>query len=110
MRAYIKKLQGKNEDTRKMIFTGTMIVSMSIVGLVWFYSLGTRFDSSVKEQANNDIKPFQLFGNSIKDTIKNVTASVGRAPTIKEVVTTKEEPASSAGEKQIDLIPIEYTN
>lgn len=103
MKQYIKKLQAKHEDTRKLIFTGTMIACMSIVGLVWFYSLGTRFDSKVKAQANEDIKPFKLFGKSISDTISNMSASVGKIPQVEVVIPQKEE-------KQIDLIPVEYSD
>jgi hypothetical protein len=103
MRQYIKKLQSKSEDTRKIIFTGTMIVSMSIVGLVWFYSLGTRFDSSMKTKVNEDIKPFKLFSDSISSTFKDTTASVGKIP---ETSVTE----NRVEEKQIDLIPVEDTN
>jgi len=76
---------------------------MSLVSFIWIYNLGTRFgDPQVKEQANKDIKPFKLFSNSISDTYKNVSSSIGE---ISREVNTKKE-----GEKQIDLIPTEYTN
>lgn len=103
MRKYIKKLQSKSEDTRKLIFVGSLIVCMSFVSFIWIYNLGTRFGNpQVKEQANKDIKPFKLFTNSISDTYKNVSASVGK---ISSEVAPKIEP-----EKQIDLIPVESTN
>ncbi|KKQ19460.1 MAG: hypothetical protein US34_C0021G0002 [Candidatus Nomurabacteria bacterium GW2011_GWC2_36_9] len=64
MRQYIKKLQAKDEGKRKQIFAGAMIVSMSIVGLIWVYGLGVRFGNpEVAVQANEDIKPFKLFSN-----------------------------------------------
>lgn len=107
MRAYIKKLQQKEESKRKQIFAITMIVSMSLVASVWFYSLGNRFGNpKIKVQANEDVKPFKLFSNSLTDTIKNIGASVGNAKVVNEtpeVVPQKEE-------KQIDLIPIENNN
>jgi hypothetical protein len=99
MRAYIKKLQSKSEDTRKLIFVGLLILCMSFVSFIWIYNLGTRFESpEVVNQTNEDIKPFKLFSNSISDTYKNMSASVGK-------ITTNKEP-----EKQIDLIPVETTN
>ena len=99
MRAYIKKLQSKSEDTRKLIFVCLLILSMSFVSFIWIYNLGTRFaDPEVVTQANEDIKPFKLFSNSISDTYKNMSASIGKITTNKAEV------------KQIDLIPVETTN
>ncbi|MCX6753840.1 MAG: hypothetical protein NTV03_02170 [Candidatus Nomurabacteria bacterium] len=99
MRAYIKKLQSKSEDTRKLIFVGLLILCMSFVSFIWIYNLGTRFGNpEVVNQTNEDIKPFKLFSNSISDTYKNMSASVGKFTTNKEEV------------KQIDLIPVETTN
>lgn len=100
MRAYIKKLQNKDEIVRKQIFAGLLVVSMTIVGFVWIYNLGNRFDKEVKEQAREDIKPFKLFSNSISNTYKNISASVGNISVSK----IKEEIEK---EKQIDLIIIE---
>lgn len=109
MRQYIKKLQSKREDTRKQIFAGAMIVSMSIVGLIWVYSLGVRFGNpKVAVQANEDIKPFKLFSNTLSSTFQNIGASVGSAPRASEV--KKEEPVVQDSQKQIDLIPVENTN
>ena len=117
MRAYIKKLQSKSEDTRKLIFTASLIISMSIVVLIWVYSLGVRFGNpEVKVQANEDIKPFKLFTNSISDVYKNMSASVGKiytsnsiSNTVTEVKNYNEE-IKAVSDKQIDLIPVEYTN
>ena len=107
MRAYIKKLQSKEEGARKRIFVGAMIGSMSVVTLIWVYGLGVRFgDPSIKVHANEDIKPFKLFGNSISDTYKNISASVGKAPSVTNTV----KEVDPKTEKQIDLIPVEYTN
>lgn len=107
MRKYIKKIQSKSEDTRKLIFVGTLILFMSFVSFVWIYSLGQRFgDSKVKEQAREDIKPFKLFTNSISDTYKNLSASAGKSSVVSDV---KKE-ADSVTKKQIELTPVEYTN
>lgn len=108
MRAYIKKLQSKKEDTRKQIFLGAMIVAMSFVTFVWVYSLGVRFgDPVAKEKTNEDIKPFKLFTDSISNTYKNIGASVGKAPTTDII---PQEEVNTESEKQIDLIPVEYSN
>lgn len=105
MRTYIKKLQSKNEETRKQIFAGIMIGSMLVVSFVWIYSLGVRFGGTeAKAKVDEDIKPFKLFSNSISETYKNISGSVGNAPSLKE---SQEE---SKLQKQIDLIPVEYTN
>ncbi len=103
MRAYIKKIQSKSEDTRKLIFLGSMILCMSFVSFIWIYSLGIRFGNpDVKVQANEDIKPFKLFGDSVSSTIKNVSASVGKINSNKDTVVKQE--------RQIDLTPVENTN
>lgn len=107
MRAYIKKIQSKSEDTRKLIFVGSLILLMSFVSFVWIYSLGTRFgNSKVKEQASEDIKPFKLFTSSISNTYKNLSASVGKTTIVNEI---KDQPQVQS-DKQIDLIPVENTN
>jgi hypothetical protein len=106
MNSYIKKLQSKSEDTRKLIFVGSLIVCMSLVGVVWIYGLGTRFSSpKVAVQSDEDIKPFKLFTNSISDTFKNISASVGSINNKKD--TTGD--VAPQTEKQIDLIPVEYS-
>ncbi len=112
MRDYIKKLQAKDEEKRKVILLWFMIFSMSIVSLIWAYSLGVRFGSpKIKEQTKEDIKPFKIFSNSISNTIKNVGASVGNAPSVNKLKESKEKVKISENKgEQIDLIPIEYTN
>lgn len=107
MRQYIKKLQSKSEDTRKLIFMVSLIVCMSFASFIWIYSLGNRFGNpKVVEQTNAEIKPFKLFSNSIKDTFSNIGASVGNSPFVKDANVS----VDSKSEKQIDLIPVEYTN
>jgi hypothetical protein len=102
MRRYIKKLQSKHEDTRKQILFGSLIVCMSFVCLLWVSSLGYKFGSANIVKTEKDIEPFALFGQSITDTVNNVTASVGNISSIK-----KEENKKVEVEKQIDLIPVE---
>lgn len=105
MRAYIKKIQSKSEDTRRLIFLGSMILCMSFVSFIWIYGLGVRFGNpEVKVQANEDIKPFKLFSNSLSSTLKNVSASVGN------INLNKNKDTVVKPEKQINLIPVEYTN
>jgi hypothetical protein len=115
MRTYIKKLQAKPENTRKQILLGSLVASMSFVFIVWVVALGYRFSSDNKTdvvavEESQEIKPFALFGQSISDTYKNITASVGNISTTKK---EKENADIESGEvklegKQINLIPVEY--
>jgi len=107
MRQYIKKLQAKDEDTRKLIMVGSLILCMSFVSFIWIYNLGTRFGNpKVATQTNEDIKPFKLFSNSLSDTYKNISASVGKATVADEI--KKETQVKE--ENKVDLIPVEYNN
>ncbi|MFA5827672.1 MAG: hypothetical protein WC839_04260 [Candidatus Paceibacterota bacterium] len=109
MRKYIRKLQSKSESTRKQILVGSLIVCMSFVGLIWVNSLGYKFNKENFAKTQEDIKPFALFGQTISDTYNNVTASVGNISSSLK----KEEPKTVEkikNEKQIDLIPVEYSN
>ena len=107
MRAYIKKLQSKSEDTRKQILIGSLIVCMSFVGLIWISSLGYKFSSKQNVAKTEDgIKPFALLKQSISDTYNNVTASVGNISSPKKDEPKTEEKVGT--QKQIDLIPVEY--
>jgi hypothetical protein len=105
MNEYIKKLQSKPEDVRKRILVGSLIGSMAFVALVWGYNLSDRFNGEkAPEQvatSESNIKPFELFTNSIGNTYKNITASVGNIFSKKEVAT--------GGDKQIDLIVVEHS-
>jgi len=108
MKQYIKKIQAKDEDTRKFIFVSSMIICMALVAFVWIYNLTTRFsDPKVATQANQDIKPFKLFTNSISDTYNNVNASVDKASTSINIPKT-ETPTVPAD--QIDLTGVGNSN
>jgi len=100
MRTYIKKLQTKSEDSRKQILFVALVVSMFLVGSIWVYSLTNRFDDKVQVKAKEDIKPFALFSDSISNTYKNITASVGNISLPSSQKETKPE-------KQIDLIVVD---
>lgn len=112
MRVYIKKLQSKPEETRKQILVGSLVISMSLVGVIWISSLSYKFSKEnvvTKTQSQNVARPFALFGQTIKDTYSNVTASVGNiSKTIKEEKAKVTE--NTTTEKQVGLIPVEYTN
>lgn len=113
MRAYIKKLQSKNEEARKQILVVSLIVCMSFVGIIWVTSLGYKFNNKKEAvKTEEEIKPFALFGQTIKDTFDNVTASVGSVSSSikKEIPTEEKVEIKTETEKQIDLIPVEYTN
>jgi len=104
MREYIKKIQSKPENTRKQILVGSLVVAMSLVGVIWVSSLGYKFSKNSSVSTEDTIKPFALFGKTISDSYKNVTASVGSISLPKKEIETK------TPDKVIDLIPVEYTN
>jgi len=110
MHAYIKKLQSKSEDARKRILISSLIVCMSLFGFIWINSLGYRLNNVKENVAKTEetIKPFAIFGQTVKDTYKNVTASVGSVSSLKKEEVNTETKVET--EKQIDLIPVEYIN
>jgi hypothetical protein len=109
MHEYIKKLQSKSESTRKQILVGSLVIFMSFVCLIWVSSISGRLGSGqVAAKTEEDIKPFALFGQTIKDTYSNVTASVGNiSATLKKEEPSIVEPKKEE-QKQIDLVPVEY--
>lgn len=114
MRAYIKKLQAKPEPERRKILFGSMATSVAFVLVVWILSLGYRFGAEGKiaktDAVDKEIKPFALFAQSISDTYKNVTASVGDSVSNvkkeKENLDVESDSVELSG-KQINLIPVE---
>ena len=101
MYTYIKNLQNKEEITRKQILIGSLVVCMSLVGFLWISTLGSSFKKDDVAKKQEDIKPFALLGQSISDTVGNVTASVGKIPAL-----NKEVKKVEVG-KQIEMIPVE---
>lgn len=108
MNTYIKKLQSKSKDTRKQILIGALVISMSFVVLIWISSLGYKFNKESSAKVQEDIKPFALFKQTISNTYNNVTASAGNISSLKKKEVKKVEEVKT--EKQIDLIPVEYSN
>lgn len=102
MRKYIHKLREKPEEHRQRILFMALAVSMIFVGFIWIYTLGYRISSSTAEKVDEDVAPFALFGESISNTYKNLSASIGNISLPK-----KEEEKKL--QKQINLIPIERT-
>ena len=102
MREYIKKIQSKSESARKQILVGSLVIAMSLVGVIWISSLGYKFNKGNSVSMEETVKPFALFGKTISDTYKNATASVGNISSPKTETKTPD--------KVIDLIPVEYTN
>lgn len=105
MLEYIKKLQQKDEDARKRIMMFSMVIVVVIVGSIWLYSLSGVFgksDEITKEEVRDDLKPFTLFKNSMKDTYNNVSASVGKIslPKLNKDLNLEES-------EQIDLIVVD---
>lgn len=106
--SYIEKLQGKSEGARKQILLLSIITSMSLVVVVWVYSLGDLFikKTEVQTVANkNEVKPFALFANSITETYQNISASLGNLSSSKKSATIETTP-----QKQVELIPVEHVN
>ena len=106
MHEYIRKIKSKDENSRKRIFLFTMIVLMVIVSSIWFYSLNDRFgkhrhDKIVQKEGEEELKPFTLFKNSMKETYRNINASVGSID-LSKIRENNEDP-----DKQIDLIVID---
>ena len=98
MRHYIKKIQAKEEDSRKRIFIGLMIVSVLVVGSIWIYNLSDRLGPKTAAKAREDVKPFQLFGGAVSETFNNVKSSVKNIPSISN---------SKTEEKVVDLVPVQ---
>lgn len=79
MQEYIRKLQSKDEDSRKIALIGFMALSIVVVGFVWYVSMQKRFTKVVikQEQDKTQVSPFQMLKNSFSNTYQSVTASVG---------------------------------
>lgn len=104
MREYIKKIQSKPEAIRKQIFVGSLIFFMSLVGIIWIGSFSYKFTNNNSVSSEEAIKPFALFGETISETYKNVTASAGNISLSNKESELKEK----TPDKVIELIPIEY--
>lgn len=83
---YFKNLRYRNKAVRQKAFTILMVISMVFVGAIWVFSLSSRFNRKVKTQANNSLKPFKIFSNSLVKTYNNMTASVSKIPNPKKII------------------------
>ena len=99
MRAYIKKLQNKSQDTRKQILFISLSIIMLLIGSIWIYGINGKFDQKFQTKTKDDVKPLALFMDSIASTYKNVSASVGN------ISFSKDQKQDSS--KQIDLIVVD---
>jgi hypothetical protein len=77
--SFIRRIRSKREETRKMILTISMIVSMSLVGLIWVAGITGKKDKENKNVigVEETIKPFSMFGKSMKETYTDLSASLG---------------------------------
>ena len=95
---HIKRIQSKPAHIREQYLWGYLIIIMVIIGAIWILSLNFRFKSHTALETEQAIKPFQLFGNAVKNVYQDTTASVGNINTKTE--TPKNE------DKIIPLIPV----
>lgn len=116
MKEYIKKLQAKDEGARKRIVFAYMVVSVILVVGIWAYDLGSRFDrlSQKEQKPDQEVvakeegkKPLSIFKDSLVNTYRNITASIGNAPSLSKVKGGSGDETGSLPEgKQIDLIVV----
>lgn len=105
--SFIRRIRSKREETRKMMLTVSMIVSMSLVGLIWV--VGITNPKREKDEkvvgVEETLKPFSMFGESIKDKYQDLSASLGDlGKTVKNI---KEGIGQEAEKEIIELDPIE---
>ena len=84
MKDYIYKLREKPEHIRKQYMVIFLTIAMSVILGIWIYGLTNRFNAQVSTNIDNDIKPFTLFGKSLKNTYSDVTASAADSLKIKK--------------------------
>ena len=76
MKKYIKKIREKPEHARKRILLLCMIVSMSVIFLFWFHSLGNRFNNNIIEETKEDLKPFKLLSSSLSGVVEEISNEI----------------------------------
>jgi hypothetical protein len=109
---YIQELKTKPEAERKQFAYMATIACMVVVGGVWIYGLVGRFGSTENEvQVKNETKPMSVLADSLKDAYKNISASVGQAKSISNIMKSSPEVQTEIpDEKVIDLIPVEINS
>lgn len=100
MKDYIYKLREKPEHIRKQYMVIFLVMSMSVVLGVWIYGLTHRFTTKTSSTIEEDIKPFALFGDSVKNTYSDVSASAADAL---KIVNTDLDKDSYKDKKMIPL-------
>lgn len=105
MKEYIRKLKTKDESLRKQIVILSVVVCMVFVVSIWIFSLGDRLNDKklATDKSDNSIGFFSSLKESLGDTYKSITASVGNVSLPKKDEVVNEE-------RQIDLIPVEPSN
>lgn len=105
MKEYIRKLKTKDESLRKQIVILSVVVCMVFVVSIWIFSLGGRLNDKklATDKSDNSIGFFSSLKESLGDTYKSITASVGNVSLPKKDEVVNEE-------RQIDLIPVEPSN
>ena len=80
---HIENVQGKSHEARKQYLWMYLIILMIIVAGIWAFSLHVRYGiKKVSTRTQEEIKPFQIFGNAIKSltaSVGNVGASAGQS-------------------------------
>ena len=77
--SFIRRIRSKREETRKMMLAVSMIVSMSLVGLIWVVGImgGKKAPDEKVVGVEETLKPFSLFGESIKESYQDLSANLG---------------------------------
>ncbi len=72
-------MRSKREETRKMMLAVSMVVSMSLVVLIWVVGITGRKEGDKKNVVGVEetIKPFSMFGQSMKEKYSDLSASLG---------------------------------
>lgn len=110
MKEYIQNLKSKPEAERKQFAYMATVACMVVVGGVWLYGLVGRFSQkSIEPQATETTKPFSVLVDSVKGTYNNISASVGQAKSISNIMENDTQ-VKVPDEKVIDLIPVEINS
>lgn len=109
---YIQELKTKPEAERKQFAYMATIACMVVVGSIWIYGLIGHFGSkSTETQVKNETKPMSVLADSLKGAYDNISASVGQAKSISNIMKNSPEvQAEIPDEKVIDLIPVEINS
>ena len=79
MRKYVNNLRAKPEHIRKQAVFVVMAVAVVLICGLWVYSLSHRFGKQTSVKVSEDVKPFAMFGQSIKSSYLGLTASLGNS-------------------------------